>query len=92
MPNQKMPQVSSSGQSDFFGQVGGRRKTSTPSATAATSSRPSENAPGGTVSPRWRIATNADAQSTSVVPAAASGSQVRARVGRGVAVTVTDPA
>ena len=45
---------------------------------APTRSRPSERAPGEKSWPRWRIATNAEAQSTRVTPTAASGSQVRA--------------
>src|SRR5690349_20154022 len=45
-----------------------------PRTTDATSSRPSDRAPGETDGPRWRIATKADAQSTST-----TGTAVRLR-------------
>jgi hypothetical protein len=50
-----------------------------PRAATATSSRPRLREPGGTSSPRCRIATNAEAQVSSVNATAAIGSQ-----GRGV--------
>ena len=61
-----------------------------------TSSRPSDSAPGEKSWPRWRIATNADAQNTSVTATAATGSHgagAPASVGVvGAVVLVTDPA
>src|SRR5918993_6122478 len=48
----------------------------TPSATAPTSRRPSESDPGEKSLPRCRIATNADAHSTSVTDTAATGSRL----------------
>ena len=63
---------------------------STSSASTMTSSRARLRLPGGTLSPRWRIPTNALAHSTSVVATAASGSQVRVGwVGAGAVVVVT---
>ena len=51
-----------------------RLSAATPRHTAPTTSRPSVSAPGEKSSPRWRIATNADAQNTSVTATAVTGS------------------
>ena len=53
-----------------------RLSATTPSTAAPTSSRPSESGPAEKSAPRWRIATNALAHSSRVVPTAARGSQV----------------
>ncbi len=55
-------------------------RTTAPRVAAPTSRRPSDSDPGSKSLPRWRIATNADAHSTSVTDTAAIGSQVLAGV------------
>src|SRR3954467_8397360 len=52
-----------------------RLSATTPRHTAPTASRPRLSAPGEKSSARWRIATNADAQNTSVTATAVTGSQ-----------------
>jgi hypothetical protein len=68
----------------------------TPRQRAPTRVRPKDRAPGEKSSPRWRIATNADAQNTRVTATAVTGSHVGVvsvvGVVGGVAVLVTDTA
>jgi len=77
MPNQATPQTSSRGQCSRRGQCGDRVASTAPSTRLPTSNRPSVSAPGEKSLPRWRIATKAEAQRTTVTSAAAHGSSRR---------------
>ena len=76
MPNQSTPTAAIPSHSR---RVGARQErdtsSATPRATAPKTSRPSDSAPGENVPARCRMPTKAEAQSTSVTPTAASGSQ-----------------
>ena len=88
MPNHSTPMLTSETHSRFVGCGTPRLRATTPSTAAPTSRRPSESGPAEKSCPKWRMATNALAHSSRVVPTAASGSQVAGCAGAGVAVDV----
>src|SRR5688572_26689114 len=97
MPNHSTPITTIETHSRRVGRGTPRLSATAPRHSEPTRRRPRESDPAVKLSARWRIATNADAQSTSVTPTAVGGSHAggadfAALGGRVSGAAVTGPA